>query len=75
MNRRFWLFAVGFLLLLAWRGKIIQGFEGFKKPGNFPEPVYDFKSNPVTQEGFELGRIEEAGPRPLAPSRHLSNRP
>ncbi|MEO5563927.1 MAG: cytochrome c peroxidase [Chitinophagaceae bacterium] len=56
MNSRFWLFAVGFLLLLAWRGKIIQGFEGFKKPTNFPEPVYDFKSNTVTQEGFELGR-------------------
>lgn len=25
-------------------------------PGNFPQPVYDLKVNPVTEEGFELGR-------------------
>ena len=25
-------------------------------PSNFPEPVYDLKRNPVTKEGFELGR-------------------
>jgi cytochrome c peroxidase len=31
-------------------------FVGFQKPTNFPEPVYDFKSNPVTREAFELGR-------------------
>jgi cytochrome c peroxidase len=29
---------------------------GFSKPDNFPEPVYDVKNNPVTKEGFELGR-------------------
>ncbi len=28
----------------------------FKTPSNFPEPVYDLKQNPVTVEGFELGR-------------------
>jgi cytochrome c peroxidase len=28
----------------------------FKKPSNFPEPVYHFTTNPVTKEGFELGR-------------------
>ncbi|HVX28576.1 MAG TPA: cytochrome-c peroxidase, partial [Parafilimonas sp.] len=28
----------------------------FKTPSNFPEPVYDFKNNPVTQAGFQLGR-------------------
>lgn len=25
-------------------------------PSNFPAPVYDLNSNPITQEGFELGR-------------------
>ncbi|WP_338760450.1 cytochrome c peroxidase [Bernardetia sp. ABR2-2B] len=29
---------------------------GFKTPSNFPEPVYDLKENPVTLEGFELGK-------------------
>jgi len=27
-----------------------------KFPANFPKPVYDFESNPVTQAGFELGK-------------------
>lgn len=31
-------------------------FKGFEKPSNFPAPVYKFENNPVTQEGFELGR-------------------
>ncbi len=28
----------------------------FIKPTNFPEPTYTFKNNPVTKEGFLLGR-------------------
>ena len=28
----------------------------FHKPANFPEASYTFKNNPVTKEGFELGR-------------------
>lgn len=28
----------------------------FPQPTNFPPPVYDLSSNPLTQEGFELGR-------------------
>ena len=28
----------------------------FKVPANFPKPVYDFKDNPVTKNGFNLGR-------------------
>lgn len=28
----------------------------FQKPAHFPEPVYDLSQNPVTVEGFELGR-------------------
>lgn len=31
-------------------------FAGFKKPAHFPEPVYNIPGNPVTREGFELGR-------------------
>ncbi len=31
-------------------------FGGFKKPANFPEPVYDLNANPINQAGFELGR-------------------
>src|ERR1051325_6488713 len=28
----------------------------FKTPEGWPKPLYDFKSNPITKEGFELGR-------------------
>lgn len=28
----------------------------FNVPEGFPEPVYDFSQNPLTQEGFDLGR-------------------
>lgn len=31
-------------------------FGGFKKPANFPDPVYDLSANPVSKAGFELGR-------------------
>ena len=31
-------------------------FTSFEKPSNFPEPAYHFATNPVTKEGFELGR-------------------
>lgn len=31
-------------------------FIGFVQPSNFPEPVYDFSRNPITKDGFELGR-------------------
>jgi cytochrome c peroxidase len=29
---------------------------GFYQPSNFPPPKYSFATNPVTKEGFELGR-------------------
>ncbi|MEM9340586.1 MAG: cytochrome-c peroxidase, partial [Bacteroidota bacterium] len=28
----------------------------FRKPENFPDPTYTFENNPITKEGFELGR-------------------
>jgi cytochrome c peroxidase len=31
-------------------------FAGFQQPDNFPTPVYHFTTNPVTKDGFELGR-------------------
>lgn len=34
----------------------IEAFIGFKNPTNFPDPVYNFSSNKITKEGFELGR-------------------
>lgn len=34
----------------------INQFIGFEKPEHFPEPAYHFDTNPVTKDGFELGR-------------------
>lgn len=31
-------------------------FLNFKKPDGWPNPVYDFSSNPLSKEGIELGR-------------------
>ena len=28
----------------------------FEVPKGFPKPIYDFKKNPLSKEGFELGR-------------------
>ncbi len=33
-----------------------EKFRGFVKPANFPQPIYHFETNQVTQERFELGR-------------------
>ncbi|RZL42285.1 MAG: cytochrome-c peroxidase [Pedobacter sp.] len=41
----------------------IETFLGFQKPSNFPEPVYNFTANPITKEGFELGRMIFNEPR------------
>jgi cytochrome c peroxidase len=56
MHRRYYIFIIGFVILLTSARKIMDSFEGFKKPSNFPAPVYDLSKNPVTKEGFELGR-------------------
>jgi cytochrome c peroxidase len=29
----------------------------FNAPAHFPTPVYDFKNNPISKEGFEVGRL------------------
>jgi cytochrome c peroxidase len=33
-----------------------DGFKGFVKPDHFPEPWYLAENNPITKDGFELGR-------------------
>jgi cytochrome c peroxidase len=36
--------------------KAIETAAVFQRPSNFPEPVYHFSTNAVTNDGFELGR-------------------
>lgn len=44
-------------VLYACSKDIVQDvFTGFMRPEGFPEPTYHFATNPVTKEGFELGR-------------------
>lgn len=58
MNRRFILASFMLLLagLVACRKEWEEVFTGFRKPVNFPEPIYRIADNPVTKEKFELGR-------------------
>lgn len=56
MNKKIWMISSGLIMLVACGKEIITNFEGFKKPSNFPEPVYRFSDNTITQGGFELGR-------------------
>lgn len=48
---------VAFLVAVSWDGKkpVVHPLS-FNVPGGWPQPVYDFKSNPLTEEGFQLGR-------------------
>lgn len=50
-----------FFLLVAFAGAcqkedIISNKYTFVKPAHFPEPTYPFYRNPITKEGFELGK-------------------
>lgn len=57
MNRKYFI-AVFIIItaLYACEKDVAEMFTGFKKPVNFPEPVYQLANNPVTKDGFELGR-------------------
>ncbi len=57
MSKKHWL-AVFILLstLYACEKDVAEIFTGFQKPVNFPAPAYHLATNPVTKEGFELGR-------------------
>jgi len=53
------LMVMGIILvaLYAFRSQTAVQYKSiFKQPSNFPKPVYDFKNNPVTEAGFQLGR-------------------
>ncbi|MBS1579801.1 MAG: cytochrome-c peroxidase [Bacteroidetes bacterium] len=44
-------------LSVAWTNNLFKLTPlKFVVPKNWPQPVYDFKNNPLTKEGFELGR-------------------
>ena len=52
-----------FVLVVGAVGWITSGNKNYKThllqfvvPEGWPQPVYDFKQNPVTQEGFDLGK-------------------
>lgn len=60
MRNRFKLFIISVLVFLgAACSSITQEIKPtdlFTVPANFPNSVYDFAKNPITQNGFELGR-------------------
>ncbi|MBP7558510.1 MAG: c-type cytochrome [Chitinophagaceae bacterium] len=56
MNRKYWIFSLAFLFFLSCSKEIVNRFQGFKQPAEFPEPVYRFQDNPISQAKFELGR-------------------
>lgn len=52
----------GFILFAVCLAVVLFGFTGknqplpFEIPPGWPQPVYDFSKNPVTENGFQLGR-------------------
>jgi len=50
------LFFLVFIVLIVAFSKSYHNPIYFKVPKSWPKPQYDFKSNPLTHEGFELGR-------------------
>lgn len=56
MNRRYWWISGLFLLLVSCSKEIFSGFQGFQNPSHFPEPVYRFADNEISEARFVLGR-------------------
>ena len=56
MNKQHWILIAGIFLFISCSKTVMDRFAGFQKPRGFPEPVYKFTGNPITQAGFELGR-------------------
>lgn len=48
-------FTIIFIVLLSFTKKLLTPIY-IDIPKNWPKPVYDFKNNPLTEEGFQLGR-------------------
>ncbi|RZK83025.1 MAG: cytochrome-c peroxidase [Pedobacter sp.] len=69
MNKKhFWvLFFVGLFILACKKDnpvkEEIENWLGFVRPANFPQPEYNLSANPITKEGFELGRALFYEPR------------
>lgn len=55
MKYKFIFFGILIFVVLAFKN-LKQTPIYFDVPKNFPKPKYDFKSNPLTEEGFQLGR-------------------
>ena len=82
MNKKHWivLFVFGLFILACKKDnpvkEQIDGWLGFVKPSNFPEPEYKLANNPVTKEGFDepvdlgqalLAQIADRLPEPEDP--------
>jgi cytochrome c peroxidase len=58
MNKLQWLILTGFtcFIFACSKSEMIAAFIGFQQPSTFPTPTYNLANNPVTKDGFELGR-------------------
>jgi cytochrome c peroxidase len=59
MKAFYWMFVMMGVLCIACTEEKVDSNGSpylFRKPENFPEAVYTFENNPVSQKGFELGR-------------------
>lgn len=57
MHRKHWLI-IGFFIVtvIACNKDVVEQMLSFDRPANFPEPVYRFNTNVISQPKFELGR-------------------
>lgn len=58
MNKLQWLIFTGFAIFIfaCSKSEMISAFIGFQQPSTFPAPVYNLANNPLTENGFKLGR-------------------
>ncbi len=56
MHKRISIAAIFLVCVFACSKEVIDRFNSFQVPGNFPEPAYKFQLNEITQPKFELGR-------------------
>lgn len=56
MTKKHILAVIIVITTIACSKKMVDAFQTFKKPDNFPEPAYHFTTNAITQAKFELGR-------------------
>ncbi len=61
MKSKFIILAISGLIYLGvacskGSSRVIEPEALFEIPANFPKPVYDFSKNPITNDGFELGK-------------------